>query len=329
LFLVDAIRDDAVASMLYLDYSRKDGEWLPNRHGGRENLEAIDFLREVNEVVHGEVPGAMVIAEESTAWPSVSRPTYLGGLGFTFKWNMGWMHDTLTYFSKEPVHRRYHHNQLTFGLLYAFTENFMLPLSHDEVVHGKGSLLNKMPGDRWQQFANLRSLYGWMWAHPGKKLLFMGGEIAQEREWSHDRSIDWHLLNLPEHEGVRALVGTLNETLRAEPALHELDDSESGFRWIDASDVDNNVLSFLRISEEARPVLCIANFSPVVRHPYRIGLPSGGVWEELVNTDDARFGGSGVRNGAVTAEAETWQGLPYSAEFVLPPMAVCWFAPTR
>ncbi|MEY2473930.1 MAG: 1,4-alpha-glucan branching enzyme [Actinomycetota bacterium] len=328
-FHVDALRVDAVASMLYLDYSRKDGEWLPNRHGGRENLEAIDFLREVNEVVHGEVPGAMVIAEESTAWPSVSRPTYLGGLGFTFKWNMGWMHDTLTYFSKEPVHRRYHHNQLTFGLLYAFTENFMLPLSHDEVVHGKGSLLNKMPGDRWQQFANLRSLYGWMWAHPGKKLLFMGGEIAQEREWSHDRSIDWHLLNLPEHEGVRALVGTLNETLRAEPALYELDDSESGFRWIDASDVDNNVLSFLRISDEGRPVVCIANFSPVVRQPYRIGLPSGGVWEELVNTDDARFGGSGVRNGAVTAEAETWQGLPYSAEFVLPPMAVCWFAPTR
>ncbi|HVT76826.1 MAG TPA: 1,4-alpha-glucan branching protein GlgB [Acidimicrobiales bacterium] len=327
-FHVDGLRVDAVASMLYLDYSRQEGEWLPNRHGGRENLEAIDFLREVNELVHGQHPGAMVIAEESTAWPSVSRPTYLGGLGFTFKWNMGWMHDTLTYFSKDPIHRRYHHNQLTFGLLYAFSENFVLPLSHDEVVHGKGSLLNKMPGDRWQQLANLRALYGWMWAHPGKKLLFMGGEIAQEREWSHDRSIDWHLLNLPEHAGVRALVGTLNEIFRREPALHQRDVDEAGFRWIDASDVDNNVLSFMRVGDDgARPVVCIANLSPVVHHDYRVGLPQEGVWVELVNTDDGCFGGSGVGNGSVTAEDSPWHGLPFSAGFTLPPLGVCWFAP--
>ena len=241
-FHIDGLRVDAVASMLYLDYSRAAGEWLPNKHGGRENLEAIEFLRDVNTVVHGNHPGVMVIAEESTAWPSVSRPTYVGGLGFTFKWNMGWMHDTLSYFSKDPIHRRHHHHQLTFGLLYAFSENFTLPLSHDEVVHGKGSLLGKMPGDRWQQFANLRSLYGWMWAHPGKKLLFMGGEIAQEREWSHDRSVDWHLLNLDEHAGIQALVASLNALMRTEPALYELDEQADGFEWIDASDVDANVL---------------------------------------------------------------------------------------
>ena len=329
-FHVDALRVDAVASMLYLDYSRKEGEWLPNRHGGRENLEAIEFLREVNELVHGGHPGAMVIAEESTAWPSVSRPTYLGGLGFTFKWNMGWMHDTLDYFSKDPIHRRYHHNRLTFGLLYAFSENFMLPLSHDEVVHGKGSLLNKMPGDRWQQLANLRALYAWMWAHPGKKLLFMGGEIAQEREWSHDRSIDWHLLNLPEHAGVQALVGALNDVMRREPALHQRDEAEDGFRWIDASDVDANVLSFVRVGDDGtRPVVCVANLSPLPRSPYRIGLPADGVWEELVNTDDIRFGGSGVVNRSLTATDETWQGQPYSAEFTLPPLGVAWFAPAE
>ncbi|MEY2398032.1 MAG: 1,4-alpha-glucan branching enzyme [Actinomycetota bacterium] len=328
-FHIDGLRVDAVASMLYLDYSRKAGEWLPNKHGGRENLEAIEFLREVNELVHGKHPGAMVVAEESTAWPSVSRPTYVGGLGFTFKWNMGWMHDTLSYFQHDPIHRRYHHNQLTFGLLYAFTENFMLPLSHDEVVHGKGSLLNKMPGDRWQQFANLRSLYGWMWAHPGKKLLFMGGEVAQEREWSHDRSIDWHLLNLPEHQGVRDLVAELNAVLQREPSLYEKDDEDSGFSWIDASDVDNNVLSFLRLSDGGRPVVCVANLSPLVHHDYRIGVTVGGAWEELVNTDDRRFGGSGVTNGTVVAEDETWQGRPYSVALRLPPLGVCWFAPAE
>jgi 1,4-alpha-glucan branching enzyme len=326
-FHVDGLRVDAVASMLYLDYSRKAGEWLPNRHGGRENLEAIDFLREVNELVHGRHPGAMVVAEESTAWPSVSRPIYVGGLGFTFKWNMGWMHDTLSYFHHDPIHRRYHHNQLTFGLLYAFTENFMLPLSHDEVVHGKGSLLNKMPGDRWQQFANLRSLYGWMWAHPGKKLLFMGGEVAQEREWSHDRSIDWHLLGLPEHQGIRDLVATLNDVLRREPALYEKDAEAEGFSWIDASDVDNNVLSFMRVSETGRTVVCVANLSPLVHHDYRIGVPSGGAWEELVNTDAQEFGGSGVTNGTVVALDESWQGRPFSVALTLPPLGVCWFAP--
>jgi 1,4-alpha-glucan branching enzyme len=328
-FHIDGLRVDAVASMLYLDYSRPSGEWLPNKHGGRENLEAIEFLREVNEVVHGNHPGVMVVAEESTAWPSVSRPTYVGGLGFTFKWNMGWMHDTLSYFSKDPIHRRHHHHQLTFGLLYAFSENFTLPLSHDEVVHGKGSLLTKMPGDRWQQFANLRALYGWMWSHPGKKLLFMGGEIAQEREWNHDRSIDWHLLNLDEHAGVQALIATLNAVMRHEPALHTWDDKAEGFEWIDASDVDANVLAFLRKGEVGRPVLCVANLSPVVRQQYRVGLPCGGEWEELVNTDEHRFGGSGVANGIVSAEAATWQGHPFSAEFTLPPLGVCWFAPMQ
>ncbi len=328
-FHIDGLRVDAVASMLYLDYSRPSGEWLPNKFGGRENLEAIEFLREVNTVVHGNQPGVMVIAEESTAWPSVSRPTYVGGLGFTFKWNMGWMHDTLQYFSKDPIHRRYHHDQLTFGFIYAFSENFVLPLSHDEVVHGKGSLLAKMPGDRWQQFANLRSLYGWMWAHPGKKLLFMGGEIAQEREWSHDRSIDWHLTSLDEHAGVAALIGALNRVLQDEPGLYERDETSEGFEWIDASDVDNNVLSFLRRGEVGRPVVCVANLSPVVRTAYRIGLPCGGAWAELVNTDDHRFGGSGVTNGVVRATEESWQGRPYSAEFTLPPLGVCWFAPQQ
>src|SRR5205823_10411681 len=245
-FHVDGLRVDAVASMLYLDYSRALGQWVPNEFGGRENLEAIAFLRELNEVVYRHHPGIAMIAEESTAWPSVSRPTYLGGLGFGFKWNMGWMHDTLTYFSKEPVHRAWHHNQLTFGLLYAFTENFVLPLSHDEVVHGKGSLLTKMPGDRWQQLANLRALLAWMWAHPGKKLLFMGGEIGQEREWSHDRSVDWHLLSDPAHAGVSALVAEINKVLSTEPALYERDGESDGFSWIDASDVDSNVLSFAR-----------------------------------------------------------------------------------
>jgi 1,4-alpha-glucan branching enzyme len=331
-FHIDGLRVDAVASMLYLDYSRKEGEWVPNQFGGRENLEAVSFLKEMNETVYGEHPGATTIAEESTAWPAVSRPTYLGGLGFGFKWNMGWMHDTLDYFSKEPVYRRYHHNELTFGLLYAFTENFVLPLSHDEVVHGKGSLLNKMPGDRWQQFANLRALYAWMWAHPGKQLLFMGGEIAQDREWSHDRSLDWHLLEHDGHRGVQDLVRCLNGVYRDQPALWQRDFTPDGFRWIDASDVDGNVLSFLRLGDGAGvvapPLACIANLSPVPREGYRIGLPVGGKWDEALNTDATAFGGSGVGNGgSVWAVDETWHGLPFSAEVTLPPLAVVWLTP--
>ncbi|MBV8693511.1 MAG: alpha amylase C-terminal domain-containing protein, partial [Actinobacteria bacterium] len=286
-------------------------------------------LKEFNEVVYGAHPGAITVAEESTAWPSVSKPTYLGGLGFGFKWNMGWMHDTLEYFSKESVYRRYHHNELTFGLLYAFSENFVLPLSHDEVVHGKGSLLSKMPGDRWQQLANLRSLYGWMWAHPGKQLLFMGAELAQPWEWNHDASLPWDLLEYDEHRGVHELVRALNRMYAGEPALFERDNAPEGFRWIDASDVDNNILSFLRYSADGdRMVACIANLSPVPREAYRIGLPVGGRWEEMLNTDASEFGGSGVGNGgAVDVTDETWHGLPYSAELTLPPLGVLWLRP--
>ncbi|HEX9530358.1 MAG TPA: 1,4-alpha-glucan branching protein GlgB [Acidimicrobiales bacterium] len=328
-FHVDGLRVDAVASMLYLDYSRKDGEWVPNQYGGRENLDAVGFLKEMNETVYGEHPGVVTVAEESTAWPAVSRPTYVGGLGFGLKWNMGWMHDTLEYFSKEPIHRRYHHNELTFGLLYAFSENFVLPLSHDEVVHGKGSLLAKMPGDRWQQLANLRALLAWMWAHPGKQMLFMGGEIAQEREWSHDRSLDWHLLSVPGHAGVQHLVRALNAAYREAPALWQRDSAPDGFRWIDASDVEHGVLSFLRLGEApSQPLVCIANLTPVPRHGYRIGLPTGGAWRELLNTDASDFGGSGVGNGgAVWAGEDGWHGLPASAELSLPPLGVLWLAP--
>jgi 1,4-alpha-glucan branching enzyme len=328
-FHIDGLRVDAVASMLYLDYSRKEGEWVPNEFGGRENLEAVSFLKEFNEIVYGAHPGAMTVAEESTAWPSVSKPTYLGGLGFGFKWNMGWMHDTLDYFAKEPVYRRYHHNELTFGLLYAFSENFMLPLSHDEVVHGKGSLLTKMPGDRWQQLANLRSLLGWMWAHPGKQLLFMGGELAQPWEWNHDASLPWELLQYDEHRGVQDLVRALNKLYAEEPALFERDFSPEGFRWIDASDVDNNILSFLRYSADGeRTVACIANLSPVPRRAYRIGLPSGGRWTEALNTDATQFGGGGVGNGGdIDATGDPWHGLPNSAELILPPLGVLWLRP--
>ncbi|MBW3614055.1 MAG: 1,4-alpha-glucan branching protein GlgB [Actinobacteria bacterium] len=328
-FHIDGLRVDAVASMLYLDYSRKEGEWIPNEHGGRENLEAVDFLRELNEVVYAEHPGAMMVAEESTAWPGVSRPVYLGGLGFGFKWNMGWMHDTLDYFSKEPVYRRYHHNQLTFGLLYAFSENFVLPLSHDEVVHGKGSLLNKMPGDRWQKSANLRALLAWMWAHPGKQLLFMGGELAQSTEWNHNTSLDWHLLEFPEHRGVQDLVRALNREYRDRPALWERDFSPDGFRWIDASDVDSNVLSFLRLGSDGDTMLaCIANLAPVTRQGYRVGLPRAGRWREALNTDASVFGGSDVGNaGAVEAAEGSWHGLPHSATVVLPPLSVLWLVP--
>ena len=322
---IDGLRVDAVASMLYLDYSRKQGEWLPNRYGGRENLEAIEFLKELNTVVHGEHPGALMIAEESTAWPGVSRPVHLGGLGFGLKWNMGWMHDTLSYFTKEPIHRRYHHGQLTFSLIYAFSENFVLPLSHDEVVHGKGSLLNKMPGDRWQQLANLRSLFAYMWAHPGKQLLFMGSEIAQPSEWSHDKSIDWHLLDHREHEGIQRLVKDLNRTYKDIPALWEQDFSDEGFEWIDANDADNNVLSFFRSSHSEEHLVCVCNFSPVVREGFRVGLPRAASFTEVLNTDAESYGGTNVGNmGVVVAEPRPWHGLDHSAIVTLPPLGVLW-----
>jgi 1,4-alpha-glucan branching enzyme len=325
----DGLRVDAVASMLYLDYSRKEGEWVPNQYGGREDLDAVEFLREMNTVVHGREPGVVSAAEESTAWPGVSRPTYVGGLGFGFKWNMGWMHDTLSYFQQDPVHRRWHHHELTFSLMYAFSENFILPLSHDEVVHGKGSLLNKMPGDAWQKRANLRSLYAYMWAHPGKKLLFMGGEIGQWQEWSHERSLDWHLLEAREHAGIQALVRDLNHAYRAEPALWELDFDPSGFWWIDANSADENILAFARRSDDSeRVVVFVANLSPVPRHGYRLGLPKPGHWVEAINTDSDYYGGSNTGNfGGVDAEPLGWHGQPFSAEVTLPPLGAVWFVP--
>jgi 1,4-alpha-glucan branching enzyme len=325
----DGLRVDAVASMLYLDYSREDGEWLPNEHGGRENLEAVEFLKEVNELMYAREPGIISAAEESTAWPGVSRPTYLGGLGFGFKWNMGWMHDTLAYFQKDPVHRAYHHHTLTFSLMYAFSENFVLPLSHDEVVHGKRSLLDKMPGDRWQKFANLRSLYAYMWAHPGKKLLFMGGELAEWEEWNYDGSLHWNLLEYPEHQGVQSLVRDLNLAYRAEPALWQVDDDPSGFRWLEANDAANNVVAFARLDAKGeRPVVCVLNLSPVPRYEYRVGMPAAGRWREAVNTDSAYYGGSGVGNlGGVDAEAAPWHDQPYSALLTLPPLGAVWLVP--
>jgi 1,4-alpha-glucan branching enzyme len=326
----DGLRVDAVASMLYLDYSRREGEWIPNAFGGNEDLDAVSFLKELNELMYARVPGVVMAAEESTAWPGVSRPTYVGGLGFGFKWNMGWMHDTLAYFSQDPVYRRYHHHQLTFSLVYAFSENFVLPLSHDEVVHGKRSLLQKMPGDRWQQLANLRALYGYMWAHPGKKLLFMGGELAQEAEWSWERSLDWHLLERADHAGVQALVRDLNRVYRDEPALWEVDFDAAGFRWLEPNDAAGNVLVFARLSADARrSLVCICNFSPVPRYGYRVGLPSGGRWREAVNTDAGDYGGSGVGNlGGVEAEAVPWHEQRFSAELALPPLATLWLVPS-
>ena len=323
---IDGLRVDAVASMLYLDYSRQEGEWVPNPLGGRENIEAIEFLKELNTVVHSEHPGVVMLAEESTAWPGVSRPVHVGGLGFGFKWNMGWMHDTLSYFTKDPIYRKFHHNQLTFSLWYAFSENFVLPLSHDEVVHGKGSLIAKMPGDRWQALANLRALYGYMWAHPGKQLLFMGSEFAQSREWSHDHSLDWHLLDYDEHQGVQRLVGDLNKAYRGIPALWELDSSPDGFRWIDPNDADNNVISFFRTTaDNKRHLVCVCNFSPVPRHDYRLGLPAPGGYLEVLNTDAETYGGSNTGNmGTVEAEAIPWHGLDYSARVTLPPLGVIW-----
>jgi 1,4-alpha-glucan branching enzyme len=326
-FHIDALRVDAVASMLYLDYSREAGQWIANVHGGRENLEAIAFLREMNVRVFGDHPGATTIAEESTAWPQVSRPVDGGGLGFGYKWNMGWMHDTLEYMRLDPVHRRHHHHQMTFGLLYAFTENFVLPLSHDEVVHGKGSLLGKMPGDRWQKFANLRAYFGFMWAHPGKKLLFMGGEFGQDREWNHDHSLDWHLLEDPYHSGVQNLVRDLNRVYRDTPALHVHDEDAAGFAWVDATDADRSVYSFLRNGgPDDPPVLVVSNFTPVVRSDYRIGVPRAGQWLERVNTDAASYGGSNVGNaGSVAAEPVGWQGRPASLTLTLPPLATVIF----
>ena len=315
---VDGLRVDAVASMLYLDYSRKEGEWVPNKHGGRENLEAVEFLRQLNTVVHAEHPGVLTIAEESTSWPGVSRPVYLGGLGFGFKWNMGWMHDTLTYFSKEPVHRRHHHQQLTFGLLYAFSENFVLPISHDEVVHGKGSLINKMPGDKGARVANLRALLAWMWAHPGKQLLFMGCEIGQEREWSHDRSLDWDLLGDPSHRGIQELVRELNRIYRDEPALWEKDFSDSGFEWIDANDADQNVLSFVRYSaDRSRSLACIANLSGIDRPGYRIGVPRQGAWNVVLDTTMAN-------GGYRSSEPTPWHGFDQSLTIDVPSLGVVW-----
>lgn len=327
---VDGLRVDAVASMLYLDYSRAEGQWVPNPFGGRENLAAVEFVMELNQAVHERNPGALTIAEESTAWPGVTRSDQIGGLGFSFKWNMGWMHDTLTYFSRDPVHRRFHHNELTFGLMYAWSEQFVLPLSHDEVVHGKGSLLNKMPGDRWQQFANLRALYAWMWAHPGKPLLFMGGEFGQLQEWSEQRSLDWDLLQHPDHGGLHRMVSDLNAAYCAQPALWQYDDRPQGFQWIDANDADHNFLAFVRWGEDASaPVVCIANLSPVPRHDVRVGLPYPGPWQELLNTDSAIYGGSNMGNlGGLTASDQPWHGLPASAEVTLPPLAVLWFTPS-
>jgi 1,4-alpha-glucan branching enzyme len=325
----DGIRVDAVASMLYLDYSRPEGQWIPNRFGGREDLEAVAFLKELNEVLHAQVPGVISAAEESTAWPGVSRPTYLGGLGFGFKWNMGWMHDTLGYFQQDPIHRRYHHHQITFSLMYAFTENFILPLSHDEVVHGKGSLINKMPGDPWQKRANLRALYGFMWAHPGKKLLFMGGELAQEAEWSHERSLDWHLLERPEHAGIQSLVRDLNRVYRGEPALWEVDFDPAGFEWLEPNDAERSTLAFARRSRDGERVLvCVLNLTPVVRESYRIGLPRGGRWVEALNTDSAYYGGSDVGNlGGVETEPVPWHDQRHSGEITLPPLAALWLVP--
>ncbi|HXD90279.1 MAG TPA: 1,4-alpha-glucan branching protein GlgB [Candidatus Binataceae bacterium] len=328
-FHADGLRVDAVASMLYLDYARRAGQWRPNRYGGRENLEAVAFIKELNELAYRENPGTMMIAEESTAWPAVSRPTYAGGLGFGLKWDMGWMHDTLNYFSHDPVHRRYHQRDLTFGFLYAWSENFVLPLSHDEVVHGKRSMLSKMAGDRWQQFANLRALYAYMWARPGKKLIFMGNEFGQWNEWNHDASLDWHLLEYSDHRKLHDLMRELNRIYRAEPALWEADAEPAGFRFIDADNADDNVIAFMRNAPRsgARTLICVGNFSPVVRENYRIGVPIAGEYREILNTDAEFFGGGNIGNaGAVHAESIPWHGFDHSIVLRLPPLAVLWLA---
>jgi len=323
---VDGLRVDAVASMLYLDYSRRAGEWLPNREGGNTNLEAVAFLRKLNETLYARHPGVMTVAEESTAWPAVSAPTSVGGLGFGFKWNMGWMHDTLEYMRQQPVHRRWHHDKMTFSIMYAFAENFVLPLSHDEVVHGKGSVLSRMPGDGWQQFASLRAYYAFMWAHPGKKLLFMGQEFAQGREWNFETGLDWRLLDVSWHRGVQALVRDLNREYRKHPALYARDCEPDGFRWLEVSDATHSVYASLRESGGGGPpIAVVSNFTPVPREHYRIGLPHAGRWREILNTDSAYYGGSDVGNaGGVVAKAVASHGYPCSATIRLPPLATLW-----
>lgn len=324
---VDGLRVDAVASMLYLDYSRKAGEWIPNKYGGNENIEALEFLRKFNQEVYKNYPDVQTIAEESTAWPMVSRPIYRGGLGFGLKWDMGWMHDTLSYMSRDPIHRKYHHNQMTFRTVYAFTENFVLPLSHDEVVYGKGSLIGKMPGDEWQRFANLRLLFGYMYGQPSKKLIFMGGEFGQWREWNHDTSLDWHLTQYPLHAGVQQWVADLNRLYRSEPALYEFDCDPRGFAWIDASDAENSVYSFIRKGQSTEDIfLVVCNCTPVLRHDYRIGVPRGGYWQEALNSDVVLYGGSGQGNlGGVHATTMPFHGRPDSLQITLPPLAALFF----
>jgi 1,4-alpha-glucan branching enzyme len=326
---VDGLRVDAVASMLYLDYGRKEGEWIPNRYGGRENLDAIEFLRFLNESIYRDFPEVQTIAEESTAWPQVSRPTYLGGLGFGMKWNMGWMHDTLDYCKNDPVHRKYHHDELTFSLWYAFHENFVLPLSHDEVVHGKGSLIGRMPGDDWQQFANLRLLYAYMWSHPGKKLLFMGGEFGQRREWTHDDSLEWHVVEQhASHAGVQRWLADLNRELRAQPALHRLDFAQDGFQWVRRGDWEQSVLAYLRKAADSPPILVLLNFTPVARHDFRLGVPQGGHWRELLNSDSPHYGGAGQGNfGGVHAEPVPTDGFDHSITLTLPPLGAVFLKP--
>jgi 1,4-alpha-glucan branching enzyme len=320
----DGLRIDSVASMLYLDYGRKEGNWIPNIYGGKENIEAISFLRQLNAEVYREFPDVQTIAEESTAWPMVSRPTYTGGLGFGMKWNMGWMHDILDYFSNDPVFRKYHHNQLLFSIVYAFSENYMLSLSHDEVVYGKGSLLNKMPGDDWQKFANLRLLLGYMYAHPGKKLLFMGDEFGQRREWNHEDSLDWHLLQVPQHQGVQQWLKHLHILYRGEPALHELDVEPGGFEWVDCADWEKSIISFLRIGKTAGDyLLVVCNFTPVMRYDYRVGVPAGGYWKEVLNSDAGEYGGSGHGNlGGINAMPVPYHGRYHSFPLIVPPLGI-------
>ncbi|MEU4607133.1 1,4-alpha-glucan branching protein GlgB [Kribbella sp. NPDC023972] len=329
-FHIDGLRVDAVASMLYLDYSRSEGQWVPNQYGGRENLEAVSFLQEMNATLYKRVPGVITVAEESTSWPGVTRATHLGGLGFGFKWNMGWMNDSLRYLAHEPVHRQYHHHELTFSMMYAYSENFVLPLSHDEVVHGKGSLLRKMPGDRWQQLANLRAYLAMMWAHPGKQLLFMGCEFGQESEWSEKGELDWWLLDHADHRGLQQLVRDLNGVYRGNTALWRTDHAPDRFTWIDANDAGNNVFSFVRYGDDGEPAIaCISNFSAIPHHGYRLGLPYGGQWQEAVNTDAAAYGGSGVGNfGSVEADGPSWHGMETSTELSVPPLATLYLRHT-
>jgi 1,4-alpha-glucan branching enzyme len=326
-FHVDGLRVDAVASMLYLDYSRSAGQWIPNQFGGRENLEAVDFVKQLNVLTHGRVPGSITVAEESTAWPAVSRPVYVGGLGFSYKWNMGWMHDMLEYITQDPVHRRWHHNQVTFSMLYAFTENFVLPFSHDEVVHGKRAMLDKMPGDLWQKHANLRALYGYMFTHPGKKLMFMGAEIGQWSEWNYDSSLEWHLLQYAEHQGLRRWVQDLNHTYQHEPSLHEVDFDYAGFQWIDCCDNENSVMSFLRRANNPDDyTIIVTNFTPVPRLDYRIGVPDGGWYRELLNSDSARYSGSNIGNGGgALAEDRPMHGFEHSMSITVPPLGFVLF----